>query len=75
MTYRTTGHVGDRLAISLPFKSDEIDGVLDVPGRTRDDTVPAIAAPEDFAWPTGDVLNVVFAPNPPLLDRVSAALR
>ena len=70
VTYTTNEYTGDRLAMFLPFKSDELDRVLDAQGKTRDDTVLAIAAPDDFAWPTVNAIRISGGDGKGLFDQI-----
>jgi hypothetical protein len=70
VTYTTNEYTGDRLAMFLPFKSDELDRVLDAQGKTRDDTVLAIAGPDDFAWPTVNAIRITGGDAKALSDQI-----
>jgi hypothetical protein len=70
VTYTTNEYTGDRLAMFLPFKSDELDAVLDAQGKTRDDTVLAIASPDDFAWPTVNAIRITGGDGKALSDQI-----
>jgi hypothetical protein len=72
VTYTANEYTGDQLAMYLPFKSDELDSVLDAQGKTRADTVLAVAAPSDSGWPTVNAIRITGGEGKALFDQIQA---
>lgn len=70
VTYTTSEYTGDKLAMFLPMKSDELDKVLEAQGKTRADVVLALSAPSDPAWPTIAAIKINGAGAQSLVDQI-----
>ena len=70
VTYTTNEYTGDRMAMFLPMKSDELDQVLSAQGKTRADVVLALASPSDPAWPSVAAIKITGGGGQGLADQI-----
>jgi hypothetical protein len=70
--YTSYEYRDDQLAMFLPFKSDDLDAVLDAQGKTRVDVLLVVAAPDDMAYPVVTAVRIDGGEAQPLADAVAA---